>query len=134
MPEGTRFVSDVCARRAPFATERAASRGRSAAALGPGAWVHLALCTPRIAPDDWEMAEDSEMDKEHVLVADVMTVKPIVVSLDATLEEADVIIRSTYVTGLPVVDRHGVLVGVIGDAHLASHRFADGRARRNRAP
>jgi CBS domain-containing protein len=65
------------------------------------------------------------MGKEQVLAADVMTVDPIVVSLDATLEEADMIIRSTstYVTGLPVVDGDGVLVGVIGHANLAKHRF-----------
>ena len=69
------------------------------------------------------MAEDSEMGKEQVLAADVMTVDPIVVSLDATLEEADLIIRSTYVTGLPVVDGDGVLVGVIGHANMASHQF-----------
>jgi CBS-domain-containing membrane protein len=69
------------------------------------------------------MTEDSEMGKEQVLAADVMTVDPIVVSMDATLEEADLIIHSTYVTGLPVVDGDGVLVGVIGHANLAKHRF-----------
>ena len=63
------------------------------------------------------------MGKEQGLAADVMTVDPIVVSLDATLDEADLIIRPTYVTGLPVVDGDGVLVGVIGHANLASHRF-----------
>ena len=69
------------------------------------------------------MAEDSEMDMEHLVAADVMTVNPVVVSLDATLEEADLILRSTYVTGIPVVDGDGVLVGVIGHANLAWHRF-----------
>jgi CBS domain-containing protein len=63
------------------------------------------------------------MGKEHVLVADVMKVDPIVVSLEATLDEADMILRATYVTGLPVVDGGGVLVGVIGHEHLAAHRF-----------
>ena len=89
----------------------------------PSAWVHLALSTPRIAQDDREMAEDSEMDMEHLVAADVMTVNPVVVSLDATLEEADLILRSTYVTGIPVVDGDGVLVGVIGHANLAWHQF-----------
>jgi CBS domain-containing protein len=64
------------------------------------------------------------MGDEQVLVADVMTIDPIVVLVDATLEEADAILRSTFVTGLPVIDREGVLVGVIGHAHLAAHRFA----------
>ena len=63
------------------------------------------------------------MDKQQRLVVDVMTVNPVVVSLDATLEEADPILRSTYVTGIPVVDGDGVLVGVIGHANLAAHRF-----------
>jgi CBS domain-containing protein len=62
------------------------------------------------------------MDKEPV-VADVMATDPIVVSADATLQEADVIIRSAFVIGLPVVDREGRLVGVIGHAHLAAHRY-----------
>jgi CBS domain-containing protein len=64
------------------------------------------------------------MGTEQVLVADVMVVDAIAVSRDATLEEADMIIRSTFVTGLPVVDGEGVLVGVIGHAQLAAHRFA----------
>jgi CBS domain-containing protein len=65
----------------------------------------------------------SEMGKERRRVADVMIVDAIVVSVDATLEEADTIMRSTFVTGLPVVDGDGVLVGVIGHAQLAAHRF-----------
>jgi hypothetical protein len=39
-------------------------------------------------------------------------------------EEADMIVRSTFVTGLPVIDLDGVLVRVIGHAQLAAHRFA----------
>ena len=50
-------------------------------------------------------------------------VDALVVPVDATLEEADTIMRSTFVTGLPVVDGDGVLVGVIGNAQLAAHRF-----------
>ena len=63
------------------------------------------------------------MGKDAVLVADVMTADPVVVTADTTIEEADMIIRSTFVIGLPVVDGDGVLVGVIGNAHLAGHRF-----------
>jgi CBS domain-containing protein len=74
------------------------------------------------------------MGKEEARVADVMTVDPIVVSLDATLEEADVIIRSTYISGLPVVDGDGLLVGVIGDAHLAGHRFGRRTSSSERSP
>jgi CBS domain-containing protein len=89
---------------------------------------------PRIARNDREMAEDSEMDKEQVLVADVMVVDPIVVSLHATLDEADMIIRSTFVTGIPVVDQEGVLVGVIGHAQLAAHRFGRPRGSSEQSP
>jgi CBS domain-containing protein len=74
------------------------------------------------------------MGKELVLVADVMSVDPIVISLDATLDEADTILRSTYVTGLPVVDGDGVLVGVIGHAHLATHRFGRQRSSSEESP
>jgi CBS domain-containing protein len=63
------------------------------------------------------------MSKEQVRVADVMIVDAIVVSVNATLDEADTIMRSTFVTGLPVVDGDGVLVGVIGNPQLAAHRF-----------
>jgi CBS domain-containing protein len=63
------------------------------------------------------------MEKGPGLVVDVMAVDPVVVSVDSTLDEADTIIRSTFVIGLPVVDGNGVLVGVIGDAHLAAHRY-----------
>jgi CBS-domain-containing membrane protein len=57
------------------------------------------------------------------LVADVMAVDPIAVDLGAPLEEADRLLRSTYVTGIPVVDGDGVLVGVIGHAHLTAYRY-----------
>ena len=40
-------------------------------------------------------------------VADVMTSNPIVVSVDASLEEADQLLRSTFIMGLPVVDDGG---------------------------
>jgi CBS domain-containing protein len=60
-------------------------------------------------------------------VADVMTTRPTVLSADASLAEADIVLRSTIITGLPVVDRDGVLVGVITHAHLTAYRFADSR-------
>jgi CBS domain-containing protein len=57
-------------------------------------------------------------------VADVMTTRPRVVKVDASLEEADLVLRSTSITGLPVVDRDGALVGVITHADLTTYRFA----------
>ena len=67
------------------------------------------------------------MDPKHVLVADVMSVDPVVVRIDASLAEADVVLRSTYITGVPVVDRNGELVGVLSHAHLAEYRYANRR-------
>jgi len=63
------------------------------------------------------------MGVKQLLVAKVMAIDPVAVPVEASLEEADQIIRSTFVTGVPVVDGDGVLVGVIGHAHLAAYRF-----------
>ena len=64
------------------------------------------------------------MTMKRPLVADVMTTRPRVVKLDASLAEADLVLRSTIITGLPVVDRDGALVGVITHADLTAYRFA----------
>ena len=71
------------------------------------------------------------MEAEQPLVADVMSMNPIVVRVDASLEEADHLLRSTYVTGIPVVNDHGVLVGVISHVHLTAYRFANRQPRAN---
>lgn len=47
------------------------------------------------------------------VVADLMTIDPIVVADDAPIEEAERLMRSYRVSGLPVIDAHGSLVGVI---------------------
>ena len=57
-------------------------------------------------------------------VLDVMTTEPIVVDVEASLEEADLVLRSTFIRGLPVVDGEGRLVGIISQADLAAFRFA----------
>ncbi len=64
------------------------------------------------------------MGNRQLLVADVMTYDPIFVTMDASVEEADHLLRSTFITGIPVVDDGGILVGVISHAHLAAYRFA----------
>jgi CBS domain-containing protein len=51
-------------------------------------------------------------------VADLMTIDPIVVSVDASLEEAEGLLRRHRITGLPVVDLAGRLVGVISQTDL----------------
>jgi CBS domain-containing protein len=71
------------------------------------------------------------MDTKPVSVLNVMTIDPIVVDVDATLEEVDLVLRSTFITGLPVVDGDGRLVGIISHADLAAFRFAGGQPQSN---
>ena len=58
-------------------------------------------------------------------VADVMATDPVVLDSGASLEVADIALRSTFLKGIPVVDGQGRLVGTICNAHLAAHRFAE---------
>jgi CBS-domain-containing membrane protein len=51
--------------------------------------------------------------RRDLTAADLMTLEPVVVSHDALIEEAERLIRHHRVSGLPVVDQHGALVGVI---------------------
>lgn len=51
-------------------------------------------------------------------VADLMTIDPVVVAVDATIEEAEELLRRNRITGLPVVDADGRLVGVISQTDL----------------
>ena len=70
------------------------------------------------------------MDTKGLLVADVMTTDPVVLDSGASLEAADLVLRSTFIKGIPVVNGQGKLVGTISHAHLAAHRFSEvGRAR-----
>jgi CBS domain-containing protein len=47
------------------------------------------------------------------LAADLMTIEPVVIAVDAPIEEAQRLLLDYEVTGLPVVDSSGTLVGVI---------------------
>lgn len=64
------------------------------------------------------------MDTKGLSVADVMSTDPVVLDCGATLEVADLVLRSTFIKSVPVVDGQGKLVGTISHAHLAAHRFA----------
>lgn len=48
-----------------------------------------------------------------LVAADLMSVDPVTVALDAPIEEAERLIREHRVSGLPVTDAQGGLVGVI---------------------
>jgi CBS-domain-containing membrane protein len=51
-------------------------------------------------------------------VADLMTIDPIVTSIDGSIEDAEELLRHHRVTGLPVVDLAGRLVGVVSQTDL----------------
>jgi CBS domain-containing protein len=51
-------------------------------------------------------------------VADLMTIDPVVIGVDATIEDAEALLRHHHISGLPVVDLTGRLVGVISQTDL----------------
>ena len=73
------------------------------------------------------------MMTRHMLVADVMTIDPIVVDVDASLEEATRLLNAYSISGLPVIGLDGALVGVISQTDLVSLDGAIGRAVRAQA-
>ena len=59
------------------------------------------------------------MDEWRALrVADVMTIDPVTVAPDASIETAERLLRANQISGLPVVDPAGGLVGVISHTDL----------------
>lgn len=64
---------------------------------------------------------DSEIDAietMNLLVADVMTIDPVVVAVDASIEDAAHLLQANSISGLPVVDPLGALVGVISQTDI----------------
>jgi CBS domain-containing protein len=55
----------------------------------------------------------SQAPGADLVVADLMTLDPVVVDADASLEVAEALMHDRVVSGLPVVDTRGELVGVI---------------------
>jgi CBS domain-containing protein len=58
------------------------------------------------------------LDLKDLVVGDVMSLDPITVSVDASIEQAQEILRLNHITGLPVVDDEGTLVGVLSQSDL----------------
>ena len=59
----------------------------------------------------------------QLVAADLMTIDPVTVAFDAPIEEAERLIRTYRVSGLPVTDTDGGLVGVVSQTdfvHLAN--------------
>ena len=46
-------------------------------------------------------------------IGDLMTIDPVMIALEAPIEDAERLILDHGVSGLPVVDRTGALVGVV---------------------
>jgi CBS domain-containing protein len=64
--------------------------------------------------------KDPDVDTKQLLVADVMTIDPVAVDIDAPLEDAARLLHSNSITGLPVIDDAGTLVGVISQTDLVA--------------
>jgi CBS domain-containing protein len=57
-----------------------------------------------------------------VTVGDLMALEPVVVQANATLDEAARLLDHHHISGLPVVDRAGSLVGVLSQTDLVRAR------------
>lgn len=64
------------------------------------------------------MTVSPHVDATELLVADLMTIDPIVVAIDATIEDAAHLLHENGITGLPVIDAFGRLVGVISQTDI----------------
>ena len=64
------------------------------------------------------MTASTSAPPDDLCIADLMTIDPITVRGDARTEVAEDLMRSYHVTGLPVVDEHGSLIGVISQTDL----------------
>lgn len=58
------------------------------------------------------------IDTMNLLVADLMTIDPVVVAVNASIEDAAHLLHANSISGLPVVDPLGALVGVISQTDL----------------
>src|SRR6187401_3185815 len=60
----------------------------------------------------------SQLSFDRMVVADVMTIDPVSVTVDATVEDAEQLLATYRISGLPVVDATGHLVGVLSRTDL----------------
>jgi CBS domain-containing protein len=58
-------------------------------------------------------------------VADLMSIEPVTISQDASLADAEQLMQRRSVTGLPVVDDGGHLVGVVSQTDLLRAHVVD---------
>jgi CBS-domain-containing membrane protein len=60
------------------------------------------------------------MKQQQLVVADVMTLDPVVVHIYTPIEKAAHLLSANSITGLPVIDDGGALVGVISQTDLVA--------------
>ena len=65
------------------------------------------------------------MHQKVLTVGDRMSLEPIVIGMDESLGEAVRLMDEHHVSGLPVVDRSGSLVGVVSQTDLARARSTE---------
>jgi nucleotide-binding universal stress UspA family protein/CBS domain-containing protein len=66
----------------------------------------------------------------HALVKDIMTADVAAVRLDAPYREMSALLRARRVSGLPVVDTEGIVVGVVSETDLLTRALERGPGRR----
>jgi CBS domain-containing protein len=59
-----------------------------------------------------------DSDISQLFVADLMAIDPIVVAIDAPIEDAARLLHEHSITGLPVIDESGGLVGLISQTDI----------------
>jgi predicted transcriptional regulator len=62
----------------------------------------------------------------HARVKDIMTIHVVAVGSDASYQEMAAMLRAYRVSGLPVVDAEGTVVGVVSETDLLTRRTAAG--------
>ena len=70
------------------------------------------------------------MTEVHALVKDIMTADVAAVRLDAPYREMTTLLRVRRVSGLPVVDTEGIVVGVVSETDLLTRALERGPGRR----
>jgi CBS domain-containing protein len=64
--------------------------------------------------------QGTHMNEQELVVADVMTLDPVIVHIHTSIEEAAALLAANSITGLPVIDDAGALVGVISQTDLVA--------------
>jgi len=89
--------------------------GSGSAPTGQWPWSAVAVVPTRCW---WRRGVKAMADFAELRVADLMTLDPVAIAEDASIEEAESLLASYRISGLPVVAESGRLVGVISRTDL----------------